>query len=176
MKPIKHLLILFISVTFFTSCGNDDDGDTSFLLSEENLAGSYEFISLIGTTTTTGTIGGIPVTAEATAIGDTFQVEFIINDNNTFSIEGQLRITTTVTAAGQSETDAEILVIDDTGSYVLDADEQTIQLFSNTGDLIEGLFSITLFNENQVTLVQTSSSEDDEISVESEIELRLMRL
>ena len=173
MKIFKKIFLLsFIFLAF--ACKSDDDGN-QFLLNNENLAGSHDLVYFNGNIETTIEIQGIPVTAITTIEGDTFQVVAIFNQDGTYSIDGQYRLTITTTAGGNTETDTEIIDIDNgTGTYQIDADEQTITIASDL-DEFNGTFDVTLFNETQVRLVQEESSIVEGASVDSIIEIRFVR-
>lgn len=155
MKSTKLLLIFILSFSILSCNKNsDDDGGTSFLLSAENLAGTHALTFLDIDIEETTEINGIPVMSTITIIGSTFQVEMIFQENGTYSIEGQYLQTTTVTVAGQTETDTEIIVLDEGGTYSLDANEQTIFLSGSGGELEAGTFEVTVFNETDFRFVQ----------------------
>jgi hypothetical protein len=172
MKYIKKLF-LFSFIFLIFACNSDDDGN-QFLLNNENIAGLYDMVFFNGNIETTVEIQGIPVTAVTTIVGDTFQVDVNFTQNGTYSIEGEYRITTTTTAGGNTETDTEIVLVNDAGTYQTDANEQTITLTSNF-DEFDGIFDVTLFNETQVRMVQEESTVVDGADVDSIIELRLVR-
>ena len=171
MKKIT-LLVLLVATTFI-GCKSDDDNN-SFLLNAENIAGTYGISLLESSTNTTAEIAGIPVTATATVVGDTFQVDVTFNADGTYVAEGQYRITTTVTADGMTETDTEIIVLDETGSYTVNANNETISFDAST-DFPSGVFNVTTFTENQLTLEQEFSQTEQGITIEGNSILRLVR-
>ncbi|MDX1462586.1 MAG: hypothetical protein R3359_05980 [Marinirhabdus sp.] len=176
MKTLKTLLIAFLATATLISCKNDDDNNDDFLLNNTNLAGTYDLTFLRADGTTTVEVQGIPVTATTESVGDTFQVTMDFNDNGTFVLDGQYRLVTTVTAAGQTETDSEILVIDnETGNYAIDANAQTIT-FSNTNqEGFDAVWDVTLFNQSEVRLVNETSETNGQGTVMITTEIRFVR-
>ena len=167
----KLFIISFVFLIF--ACKSDDEGN-QYLLSYENVAGLYNLVYLNGNIDTTVEVQGIPVTAVTTIVGDTFQVDATFNQNGTYSLEGEYRVTITTTAGGNTETDTEIVVIDDTGTYQIDANEQMITITSNLEEF-DGSFDVTLFNETQLRMVQEESTEADGAQIDSIIEMRFVR-
>ena len=172
MKTLRKLLVVSIIFLLF-ACKSDDDGD-QYLLSYENLAGLYDMVLFNGNIETTVEIQGIPVTAVTTIVGDTFQVDADFKQNGTYTIEGEYRVTITTTAGGNTETDTEIIVINDTGTYSINANDQTVTITSDLDDF-DGTFDVTLFNETQLRLVQEESTVVDGATVDSIIEIRFVR-
>jgi hypothetical protein len=175
LKPMRILkkIFLFSFIFLMFACKSDDEGN-QFLLSYENLAGLYDLVYLNGNIETTIEIQGIPVTAVTIIEGSTFQVDATFNQNGTYSLEGEYLVTITTTAGGSTETDSEIIVVDDTGTFQIDANEQTITITSSVDEL-DGTFDVTLFNENQLRLVQEESYTEGDASIDSIIEVRFVR-
>ncbi len=170
---ILRKLFVFSFIFLLFACKSDDDGN-QFLLNYENLSGLYDLVYFNGNIETTVEIQGIPVTAVTTIVGDTFQVDANFNQNGTYSIEGEYRLTITTTAGGNTETDTEIVVVDDTGSYSINANAETVTITSDL-DEFNGTFDVTLFNETQLRLVQEESTVVDGATIDSIIELRFVR-
>jgi len=154
MKPTKILLIFLMTLTVLSCKKDDNGGGSSFLLTNANLAGIYNMALLFATIDQTIDVNGIPVDSNITAEGSTFQLDIIFNEDGTYTAEGQYLLTTTTTAAGQTETDTEIIVLDEGGTYSLNANTQTIFLSGSGGELGSGTFDITLFNETQLQIMQ----------------------
>ncbi|MEL6810052.1 MAG: hypothetical protein AAFP76_01815 [Bacteroidota bacterium] len=177
MKTLKTLLILFMTASVLVSCKKDDDGgDNAFLLSNENLSGTYNFTLLEVNSDQTIEVNGIPVSSNINVVGDTFQVDFVFNANGTYTAEGQYRITTTVTVAGQSEISTEIIVFDESGDYTLDANNQTIEFSTPTDSFTSGKFNITLFNENQFQVEQIVSQTIQGVDTDTETRVHFVRI
>lgn len=174
MKLSKILLILILAATVVSCNKKDDDGDGGFTLSLANLAGTYDLTFLNVTIESVQEVAGIPVTSTVTAVGSVFQVEVIFTENGTYSAEGQYLLTTTVTVGGQTETDEEIFVINENGTYTLDANSETIQM-SGAGDFANGTLDITLFNETQLRLSQEESIDTGDVMSDIMSEYRFVR-
>ncbi|QIE60068.1 hypothetical protein G5B37_10985 [Rasiella rasia] len=175
MKTFKTILITFLAVATLIGCKKDDDNDNTFLLSNSNFAGMYDLTLFNGEIETTTEFKGVPITAVTTIVGDTFQVIFDVNDNGTLTVDGQYRVTTSVTVAGQTETDTEIVDIDnDSGTYVVNANAQTISFADLDG--VDTTFDVTLFNENEVRLVSTETTTSPDSSTVTTLEIRLVRI
>lgn len=166
MKTIKRILILLVTVTFL-NC-SDNDNTPAYPLNYENIAGSYDIQSLSADIQTTIEINGIPVTASANAVGDTFQVDMIMNSDRTYSIEGEYRIITTTRVPGASPvTSEEIVIVDEEGTYVIN--DSSITFTDQDADFLDGVLNVSVFNENSFTLSQeleeTDPTTNGEISV-----------
>jgi len=177
MKATKYLLIFILALTVVSCNKNDDDGESnSFLLNAANLAGTHALTFLTINIEETTEINGIPVTSTISAVGSTFQVEIIFLANGTYTIDGQYLVTTTVTVAGQTETDTEIIVLDEAGTYSIDANAETIFVSGSGGELGSGTFDITLFNETDFRFTQTEIITANGISGDIVSEYRFKRL
>jgi len=173
MRLLKKLVVFSFIILMF-ACKSDDEGN-QFVLNYENLAGLYELVSFIGSTETMIDVGGVLLPAVITVEGDTFQVDAMFNQNGTYSITGEYRIVTTVTVGGQSVTDPEIINVDDAGTFIINANEQTITIMSNNQDEIDGTFDVTLFNENEIRLFQEETITIDGITSDTILEMRFIR-
>ena len=175
MKPTK-LIILFLLAVSVLSCSNDDDGgDEPFVLNLTNLAGTYALNFFNVDLQQTIEFQGIPITSTTEIVGDTFQVELILNENGTYAIEGEYRITATTTVAGETETVSEIVTVDDSGNFVLDNDLETLTI-NSTNPLLNDVYQISLFNETQLNLIQEISLEEDGVTSELTSEQRYTRI
>ena len=170
MKFLKYILVLLMAVSI-TNCG-DESSAPSFVLSTANIAGSYIINSLsIDTKVTSVTdVSGVSVPftiATSTSTGDTFQVDFVLNVNGTYTASGQYRIVSVVTpTVGSQLTNSEIISFTDSGSYELNTTNNTLTIISSTGDFIEGTMDIVTFNETTVSLSQETEVELDAITTE----------
>ncbi|NNM22980.1 MAG: hypothetical protein HKO54_05455 [Flavobacteriaceae bacterium] len=175
MKPIKNLLILIIAIPMLLACKKDDNGgESAFLLSKANIAGSHDLTYLTSNIEQTFEVNGIPVNSTTTIVGDTFQVVVVFSEDGTYAAEGQYRITTTITVAGMTETDTEIIVLDETGTFQLDANTQTIT-FDGGSEFGDGTFEFALFNENEMRITQSLAIDENGATGDAETEVRFVR-
>ena len=112
MKFSKVIIILIISVLVI-NCDNDSKEPT-IILSNSNIAGSYSITSLNTEMKVTSVtqVGGVSVpldVATASSNGDTFQIDFQLEENGSFKAIGQFRMISKVTPAiGNPETETVI--------------------------------------------------------------------
>jgi hypothetical protein len=159
---MKLLKFIFFSsfIVLFTNCSDDNAYATPFILSNENIVGTYNISELnIETKVTSATdVAGvlIPFTV-ATSIsnGDIFQFAFVLNSDGTFSASGQFVLETEVTpATGDVVTNQEILNNINSGAYTLNSENAKITFVSSTGDFLEGTYNILIFNKTTLSLNQ----------------------
>jgi hypothetical protein len=164
MKNLKFILFLLVSAIIL-SC-SDDNSEPPFILSNANIAGTYNISSLSIDAKATAVTSGIPVTiSNATTVGDTFQFNFVLNANGNYTASGQYRILSTVTPIGSSPiTDISIINTDDSGTYQINSSNNTITFTSSTGDFIEGTLNVVIFNENTFSLAQEIEEVDGPIT------------
>ena len=67
-SKILFLLVLTLSVI---SCKNNDDDTAAFNLSNANVAGTHDLTYFTSNVTTTGSIGGQPITVTTNTTADT---------------------------------------------------------------------------------------------------------
>jgi len=170
-----RILLIFLLATSLLSCKKDDDANiTVFLLSNKNLAGTHALTFLSVVIDQTFDINGIPVTSQTTVVGDTFQVLFIFAENGTYTAEGEFRITVTTTVLGETRTETEIIVLDENGTYQLNANAQTITI-DGGGEYSNGTFDVVLFNETEFRITQELTDDSNNIITDTQSELRFVR-
>lgn len=152
MKSIKIFLLLLVSITL-TNCSDNNEAP-AYPLTYENISGTYNIQSLSIDTETTTLVGIIPVTAKANGVGDTFQVDMILNTDKTYSIKGEHRIVITTSVPGVAPTTTqEIVVIDESGNYTINADN-SITFSDQNADFLSGDLNVTVFTANNFSLTQ----------------------
>jgi hypothetical protein len=159
---MKLLKFIFFSsfIVLFTNCSDDNAYATPFILSNENIVGTYNISELNIETKVTSTtdVAGvlIPFTvATSTSNGDIFQFSFVLNSDGTFSASGQFVLETEVTpATGDVVTNQEILNNINSGTYTLNSENAKITFVSSTGDFLEGTYNILIFNKTTLSLNQ----------------------
>jgi len=154
MKIFKFTLIALIT-TAILSC-SDNSNDPELDLTNESLAGNYNITILNIDIESSAEVAGVPVTISNTTIdGDTFQVDVVFNTNGTYTAGGQYRVTSTVTPVATAPvTNTEIIVFNNSGSYSINTDENTITFMVQDQALLSGTFNVADFNENSISLDQ----------------------
>lgn len=171
MKLSKILLILILAATVVSCNKKDDDGDSSFDLNNENLAGTYELVFYESVTTETTDVNGLEVVSVISNIGDTFQVDYIFESDGDYTADGLFRIVSTTVVNGETTSeDAYIETVEITnGSFSTTTSTSLLILDGKT-------YEVDLFNETEVRIrfeeTQTFQNGDTEIYVE---ELRFLR-
>jgi hypothetical protein len=176
MKTLKLILFAVITSTIL-SCA-DNSTEPEIILSNESLAGNYDVAVLDSDLETSTVVADVPVTvANASLVGDTFQVDVIINADGTFSAGGQYRVVTTLTPVGTAPiTETEIITLDpSSGSYILNTLQNTITFSSQDMSLLEGTFNVIVFNETTFTLNQQVEEIDGDLTVKANVNLSLER-
>jgi hypothetical protein len=176
MKTLKLILFAVITSTIL-SCA-DNSTEPEIILSNESLAGNYDVAVLDSDLETSTVVADVPVTvANASLVGDTFQVDVIINADGTFSAGGQYRVVTTITPVGTAPiTETEIITLDpSSGSYILNTLQNTITFSSQDMSLLEGTFNVIVFNETTFTLNQQVEETLGDLTVKANVNLSLER-
>ena len=169
MKFLKILFELFVLISI-TSCSSDDEV-IQYDFNNANLSsGSFDLNYLSSYTTATIDINGLEVISEFSATGETFQFTVTFFENGTYIADGQYVVIETTRVAGQiTEEDTYIEDIDnEEGTYV--TNDGTMQLVMD-GDI----FDVTLFNANELRLVQNDTYTDDGVDFVVTGELRMIR-
>ena len=176
MNKLKYILFAIITSTIL-SCA-DNSTEPELILSNESLAGNYDITVLNSDIETSTVVANVPVTvANASLVGDTFQVDVVINADGTFSAGGQYRVVSTITPVGSDAiTETEILTFEQTdGTYSLNTLENTITFSSQDVSLIEGTFNVIVFNETTFTLNQQVEEIVGDLTVRANVNLSLER-
>lgn len=166
MKILKFILVLLIT-TSITSCGDNDSDEPSFILSNANLAGTYNIKSFSENSKITTVISGFPISVNSSSTGDIFQVDFIINADGSYTISGQYTVVTKLTSLGSNPvTNSEILLVDDFGTYQINSINGTITFNSTIGDFIEGTLIVETFNDTTINLRQEKEEIEGDTTTE----------
>ena len=176
MKKLKYIFFAVITATIL-SCA-DNSTEPELILSNESLAGNYDIAVLDSDLETSTVVADVPVTvANASLVGDTFQVDVIINADGTFSAGGQYRVVSTITPVGTAQiTETEIITFDpSSGSYILNTLQNTITFSSQDMSLLEGTFNVIVFNETTFTLNQQVEETLGDLTVKANVNLILER-
>ncbi len=164
MKTVKFILLLFATLSII-SC-NDNQSDPQLSLTTDNLAGLYHISNVEIDSEISAITSGVSVTiSNATSVGDTFQVDFDINPNGTYTMDGQYRVVTTITPIGADPiTNSEIIIVNDAGSYSLNPSENTITFLSQNSDFLEGTFNVTMLDETSFSISQQIEQTEGSLS------------
>lgn len=154
MKFLKILLIAFISITI-TSCG-DNESEPAFVLSNANIAGSYNISNLSVSTDITTTSNNIAIkVATASTKGDLFKVDVEMNANGTYSMKGSYTTTYKLTpVVGTAVETRDIINIDNSGNYTINTSNNTITFSNAIVDNLAGTLEVMIFNETNFSLFQ----------------------
>jgi hypothetical protein len=154
MKNLKFILFLCISVTIL-SCG-DDNNTPSYVLSNENIAGSYDIANLNISTNITTTTNSIPITvATASTVGNLFKVDVEMFANGTYTMVGSYTTTYKLTPVVGNATEIEDIVnIDNSGNFTINTTSNTITFSNGLLEDLSGTFEVQVFNENSFNLYQ----------------------
>ena len=180
---MKLLKFIFFSsfIMLFTNCSDDNAYATPFILSNENIVGTYNISELnikTKATSTTDVAGVLIPFTVATSIsnGDVFQFAFVLNSDGTFSASGQFVIETEVTpVSGDVVTNQEIVNNTNSGTYTLNSENAKITFVSSTGDFLKGTYNILTFNETVLSLNQEIEEVVDTITTEINTSISFIR-
>lgn len=155
MKIFKNLLIVLFAIAI-ASCSSNNTTNEIYSLTNANIAGNYNIQNFNFETDITTTSNNIPIkVATATATGDTFQVDLIMNQNGTYTAKGAYRIVARLTpVVGNSTETIEIINIDNSGNFTLNTVNNTITF---SGDLLKNLsgeMKVETFKSNSFSLFQ----------------------
>ena len=176
MKNLKFIFILFLSLTVL-SC-SDTDNEPPYLLSNTNIAGSYEVSSLTANEneTATSSSGAVVDLATSTIVGANFQISFDITANGTYEVSGLYReIKTTTPNGGATTTNEVLLTIDSEGTYQLNTLNNTISFTSTSGGFLEGTFNIETFTEKIISITQESQTAEGSNTIYKKLNIGFTR-
>jgi hypothetical protein len=141
-----------------------------YLLTNENVAGSYDIVLLNSKKIQTTDVNGVDIITETTITGSTFQLEIIFSENGNVLMDGEYVINNRVEVAGQ-------LVSDDTSIVVIDSQESnyTTNNTSMTMVLAGKVYDVTVFNSNEIRLFIEEVSIENGDTVVSTDEIKMVR-
>lgn len=166
MKTFKFIFIFFVVSIALISCSDNDTNIVALDLSVTNASGTYKISNLKADVTNTTVTQGATVTISTAKItSDTYEIDFVLNTNGTFTVKGQYREINTVTAANGAVTvTPKIINIDNSGSYTISTVNRSINFNAVNNNLLKGEFDVNFFNENTLTLTQDSEVVDGAIT------------
>ncbi|MHB0756009.1 hypothetical protein [Polaribacter sp. M15] len=157
MKNLTYILVLFVSVSFF-SCGDDSSSVPTFVLSSANVTGTYGISSYekLIVESATSTSGENTTELERNSkVGDRFQMTIILNTDGTYTANGLHGFVSTISPTPQSgQPNPETIQVDAAGTFTVNSSANTITFSQTKGDFILGTFNITTFSENSLVMFQ----------------------
>ncbi|MDN3722937.1 hypothetical protein QRD02_00960 [Aequorivita sp. SDUM287046] len=169
---ISKLLLLFVLAVAAVGCNKDDDdnGPAPYQYNKDNLTGTYKLTFYESQDVETVNVSGFDVVTTTTSVGDTFNVNVVFASNNTVSLDGNYRVTETVTQGNQSNTTTYIIDIDnETSGFSVNAAGNELTIDGSTYQVSN--FSPTGF---QINLSETTTEPNGDSSVYTE-ELRFTK-
>ncbi|AWH73768.1 hypothetical protein DCS32_06240 [Dokdonia sp. Dokd-P16] len=153
-----------------------EDNQVSFDLTTENFSGIYDITLIKLEQTSSYTSNGETVEEYYTSIGSNFETTWTFAENATFTLTGSYTLTDTREENGvQIFTDTYDLLLDESGSFVVDSDNATVRIIfsgnDNDEDDARNLFFVTSFSETTISLLNTRSETDSSLELRNEIEL-----
>ncbi len=145
MKLLKNLFALIVIVSL-ASCSSDDDNN-QFLLTNANLAGTYDVTFLNTTEVQTTDVNGADIITITTTIGETFELEIVFSENGNYLIDGlYVERYKRIVDGDIIEEDTDIIDIDvEEGTY---STNDTSMKLTLDGEV----YDVTLFNENEIRI------------------------
>lgn len=165
MKLLKLIFVLFV-VTTLTNCSSNDTVPT-LTLSTNSIAGTYNISSFNSEAVlSTEVTPGISATISTVKIvGDTFQIDFTLNTDGSYTSSGQYRIETTVApVTGNPVTTPSIVNFSDSGNFSINSNNNTITFSSSTDEFLSGTFEVVSFNDTSFGLSQETEEINDPIT------------
>jgi hypothetical protein len=171
MKLTKSLIVICLFVSFL-ACSEKDDIPT-IRFSKEIVLGSFNIRSINEEIEATVITSDVEVGVSKTKNrADTFEVDFSLNNDNTYTVSGKYRKISTVTPTGKSsETFATIVVFNDSGTFSVNENENTVTFSATTDEFLNGTYLVVDFDEDAFTLQKETVTIDNQITLTSDLEI-----
>lgn len=175
MKLTKYLVITCLFISFFGCTEKKELPELPF--SESNVIGTFNIRSINEEIIATVITSDVEVEVSRTkSRADTFEVNFILKDDGTYTVSGAYRKINTVTPTGQSsETTATIITLTDSGIFLVNEIENKITFTAKTKDFLDGTYLVSDFSEENFTLQKETITVQDQITAASDIEISFVR-
>lgn len=146
MNLVKKIFVVMMIVSL-AACKSDDDG-TTYVLTNANVAGSYDVVLLNTTETQTTDVNGADIVTVTTTVGETFEIEIIFSENGNYIMDGlYVERYKRVVDGDIIEEYPDIIDIDNEGG-IYSTNSSTMELVLDGED-----YEVALFNENEIRLV-----------------------
>lgn len=145
--------------------------------SESNIIGTFNIQSINEEIIATVVTSDVEVEVSRTkSRADTFEVDFTLNDDGTYTVSGAYRKINTVTPTGKSsETTATIITITDSGVFSVNKIENKVTFNAKTKEFLNGTYLVTDFSDKMFTLQKEDVTVKDQITANSDIEISFVR-
>ncbi|MDB2385586.1 hypothetical protein N9V96_03865 [Polaribacter sp.] len=171
MKSTQKILLFCITLLLL-NCSEKEDMPT-ILFSKDIVIGTFDIQNIDEEIEATVITSDIEVEVSNTkSTADTFEVSFILNNDNSYTASGKYRKISTVSPTGQSSTtSATIIVFSDSGTFSVDENENTITFFATTQEFLNGTYLVADFEEDSFTLQKETVTVDAQITSTSNLEI-----
>ncbi len=169
MKNLKIAFLLLIVATF-SNCNDDDPITVALDFNIENLSGNYGINSFNANLTNSAiTQGTSVIISTATKTGGIFQIDLTLNSNGTYTAIGDYSVETIVTPVSGSQTiDQEIINVNNEGTFTISATgSRTITFNATSGTFLNGEYSVNLFDDDTLTIIQDKSENTGGITTQT---------
>lgn len=175
MKFTKHLITTCLFISFLSCTEKKELPELPF--SESNVIGEFNMLSVDEQIIATVITSDVEVEVSRTkSRADTFEINFILNDDGTYTVSGAYRKINTVTPTGQSsETTATIITLTDSGTFLVNEIENKITFTAKTKEFLDGTYLVSDFTEESFTLQKETITVQDQITATSDIEISFVR-
>ena len=174
MKILKLMMIALLAVTAVSCSGDDDNGPAAREYNQANLVGVYAITAFEFEATEVEDVNGIDVTSTIVGVGDTFQnAQFEFTAAGTVIQSGLFRLVTSITVGAQTQTENEIIELDETGTYTVFESTNGLAL-SIDGDIING--TVIEFTDDRMVFEALESEVDSDGSYTSTTTITLERI
>lgn len=171
MKTARTILFFCFAILVFSCTEKEEAIKLSF--SKDVVLGTFNIASINEEIEDTVLTSGVEVNVSKTkSRADTFEVDFTLNTDNTYTASGKYRKIITVTPTGlSSETSATIIVFSDSGTFSLNENENTITFDASSEEFLNGTYLVTSFDGSSFSLQKEEVTVIDQITSTSDIEI-----
>ena len=161
MKLLKKFVWLLASVAL-VSCGSDDDNNTpSFELTSETIQGEFTMNDYFINTTTNTIVSEVDVEVIVEETDSNLENVVLNLSGGSYTTSGFIR--RDIETGGELTTDDETILADNSGTYTLDVEEETITFTSDdiTADFVLiGMYSIESISTSKLEIEKSETTVD----------------